>query len=223
MFHWVLALMYNGFGERVFKGTTTVAFKCVDGVVMATDTRATVLPGFVAHKRVKKVYQITRNVGMTIAGIPAEAINLLDILRANAMLYQIQRKRIVPVKVVASLASLVLFSQRLFPYEVQVIIGGYDDEGYHLYSLDPFGSAIEDKMIATGSGSPIAYGILESGYYDGINLEEGLVLAVKAINAAIKRNVFTGDSFDIATVTVERGYVELSEEEKKRIFDKAIT
>ncbi|MBS7640538.1 MAG: proteasome subunit beta [Candidatus Bathyarchaeia archaeon] len=207
----------------MFKGTTTVAFKCVDGVVMATDTRATVLPGFVAHKRVKKVYQITRNVGMTIAGIPAEAINLLDILRANAMLYQIQRKRIVPVKVVASLASLVLFSQRLFPYEVQVIIGGYDDEGYHLYSLDPFGSAIEDKMIATGSGSPIAYGILESGYYDGINLEEGLVLAVKAINAAIKRNVFTGDSFDIATVTVERGYVELSEEEKKRIFDKAIT
>ncbi|MCS7096850.1 MAG: proteasome subunit beta, partial [Nitrososphaerota archaeon] len=76
--------MFNiGLGEWRLKGTTTVAFKCVDGVVMATDTRATVLPGFVAHKRVKKVYQITRNVGMTIAGVPVEAINLLDILRAN--------------------------------------------------------------------------------------------------------------------------------------------
>ncbi len=206
----------------MFKGTTTVAFKCVDGVVMATDTRATVLPGFVAHKKVKKVYQVTRNVGMTIAGIPAEAINLLDILRANALLYQIQRRRIVPVRVVASMASLILFSQRLFPYEVQVIIGGYDDEGYHLYSLDPFGSAIEDKVIATGSGSPVAYGVLESGYRDGISLEEGLVLAVKAINAAIKRNVFTGDDFDVATITMEKGYVELSEEEKRKIFNKAL-
>ncbi|MBS7605999.1 MAG: proteasome subunit beta [Candidatus Bathyarchaeia archaeon] len=214
--------MYNDFRGAAFRGTTTVAFKCVDGVVMATDTRATVLPGFIAHKKVKKVYQITRNVGMTIAGVPAEAINLLDILRANATLYQIQRRRIIPVKVVASLASLVLFSQRIFPYEVQIIIGGYDDEGYHLYSLDPFGSAIEDKIIATGSGSPVAYGVLESSYHDGISLEEGLVLAVKAINAAIKRNVFTGDDFDVATITMERGYIELSEEEKRRIFSKAV-
>lgn len=214
--------MYSGFERRIFKGTTTVAFKCVDGVVMATDTRATVLPGFVAHKKVKKVYQVTRNVGMTIAGVPAEAINLLDILRANALLYQIQRKRIVPVRVIASLASLILFSQRHFPYEVQVIVGGYDDEGYHLYSLDPFGSAIEDKVIATGSGSPVAYGVLDSGYRDGISLEEGLILAVKAINAAIKRNVFTGDNFDVATITMERGYVELSEEEKRKIFSKAL-
>ncbi|MEM1990950.1 MAG: proteasome subunit beta [Candidatus Bathyarchaeia archaeon] len=215
--------MFNsGLSGWKLKGTTTVAFKCVNGVVMATDTRATVLPGFVAHKRVKKVYQITRNVGMTIAGIPAEAISLLDILRANAMLYQIQRKRLIPVKVVASLASVILFSQRLFPYEVQVIIGGYDDEGYHLFSLDPFGSAIEDNMIATGSGSPVAYGVLESGYRDGITLDEGVALAVRAINAAIKRNVFTGDDFNIATITMENGYVELTEEEKKRILEKVL-
>jgi proteasome beta subunit len=217
--------MYGGslLDEFKFKGTTTVAFKCVDGIVMATDTRATVLPGFVAHKKVKKVYGVTRNVGMTIAGVPAEAINLLDILRANAILYQIQRKRIVPVKVVASLASVILFSQRLYPYEVQVIIGGYDDEGYHLYSLDPFGSAIEDDMIATGSGSPVAYGVLESGYSNGISLDQGLVLAVKAINAAIKRNVYTGDDFDVATITMEKGYVELTNEEKKRIFSKILS
>lgn len=207
-------------GDLKFKGTTTVAFKCSDGVVMATDTRATVLPGFVAHKRVKKLYEVTRNVGMTIAGVPAEAVNLLDILRANAILYQIQRKRIVPVRVVASLASVILFSQRYFPYEVQIIIGGYDEEGYHLYSLDPFGSAIEDDMIATGSGSPVAYGVLESGYHEGMSLDEGVVLAVRAINAAIKRNVYTGDAFDVATITRERGYVELTDEEKKKVFSK---
>jgi len=200
------------------KGTTTVAFKCVDGVIMATDTRTILLPGFVAHKKAKKVYEVTRNIGMTIAGVPAEAVNLLDILKANAALYQLQRKRVVPVKTMASLASTILFSQRYFPYEVQIIIGGYDAEGSHLYSLDPFGSAIEDDMISTGSGSPVAYGVLEGGYNEKLTVVDGLTLAMKAINVAIKRNVYTGDDFDIATITQEKGYVELSEKEKKALL-----
>ena len=202
------------------KGTTTLAVKCVDGVIMATDTRATMLPGFVAHKKVKKVYQITRNIGMTIAGVPAEALNLLDILRANASIYTLQRKRETSVKTVANLASQVLFSQRYYPYAVQVIVGGCDTEGFHLYSLDPFGSVIEDDMISTGSGSPIAYGVLESGYDKRMNLKEGLVLAADAIRSAMKRNVYTGDSFDIATITVDKGYTELSEKEKKDLLEK---
>jgi len=205
-------------GDWKLKGTTTLALKCVDGVIMATDTRATMLPGFVAHKKVKKVYRVTRNIGMTIAGVPAEAVNLLDVLRANATIYQLQRKRTVPVKAIASLASQILFSQRYYPYAVQIVIGGYDTEGYHIYSLDPFGSAIEDNMVATGSGSPVAYGVLEDGYNEKVTLKEGLTLAAKAIRSAMKRNVYTGDNFDIATITRERGYAELEEEEKKKLL-----
>jgi proteasome beta subunit len=200
------------------KGTTTLALKCVDGVVLATDTRATMYPGFIAHKKVKKVYEVTRNVGMTIAGVPAEAVNLLDILKANASIYQLQRKRTVPVKTIASLASMVLFSQRYYPYAVQIVIGGLDTEGSHLYSLDPFGSAIEDDMIATGSGSPVAYGVLETGYNTKLVLKEGLVLAAKSIRAAMRRNAYTGDSFDIVTITEEKGYAELKEGEKKDLL-----
>lgn len=202
------------------KGTTTIAIKCLDGVIMATDTRATMLPGFVAHKRVKKVYRVTRNIGMTIAGVPAEALNILDLLKANASIYQIHRKREIPVKAAANLASNLLFSQRFYPYAVQIIIGGYDAEGYHLYSLDPFGSAIEDSLIATGSGSPVAYGVLESEYDEKINLNDGLGLVAKAIRSAIKRDVYTGDNFDIATVTREKGYVELTAEEKDSLLGK---
>jgi proteasome beta subunit len=157
---------------------------------------------------------------MTIAGVPAEAVNLLDILRANATLYQLQRKRDISVKAAATLASSVLFSQRYAPYAVQIIVGGHDDEGYRLYALDPFGSLIEDEMIATGSGSPVAYGVLESGYDRKMIVKKGLPLATKAIRAAMKRNVYTGDSFDISTITKEKGYVELKEEEKKKLLNK---
>jgi len=200
------------------KGTTTLAIKCVDGVIMATDSRATMLPGFVAHKKVKKVYRVTRNIGMTIAGVPAEALNILDLLRANASIYQIHRRRAIPVRAVAVLASNLLFSQRYYPYAVQIVIGGYDSEGYHIYSLDPFGSAIEDNLIATGSGSPVAYGVLESGYNEKITLSDGLALAARAIQSAMKRDVYTGDSFDIAIVTQEKGYVELTVQEKKNLL-----
>jgi len=201
-------------------GTTTVGIKCLDGVILASDTRATLLPSLVAHKAVKKVYKITRNVGMTIAGVPAEAQNLLDILRANANLYMMYRRRIIPVRAIASLASTLLFSQRYYPYMIQVIIGGYDDEGYHLYSLDPFGSAIEDDVISTGSGSTVAYGVLENEYRDGLSLDEGLVVAVRAITAAMKRNIYTGDDFNIATITERDGYYELSREERMKLLQR---
>lgn len=200
------------------RGTTTIALKCIDGVVFAADTRATMLPGFIASKSVQKIYRITRNVGMTIAGIPAEAENLLDILRANANLYQLQRNRIIPVRTVAGLASHILFSQRIYPYVIQIIIGGCDPEGYHIYSLDPFGSLMEDNVVSTGSGSPIAYGILENQYREGITLNEGLSIAVKAITAAMKRNIYTGDDFNVASITEEKGYIDLPREEKKELL-----
>ena len=123
----------------------------------------------------------------------------------------------------ASLASNLLFKNRLYPYAVQIIIGGCDSEGYHLFSLDPYGSAIEDNLIATGSGSPVAYGVLESEYNENISLNDGLRLIAKAIQSAIKRDVFTGDNFDIATITREKGYVELSTEEKMSLMGKKLS
>jgi len=200
------------------KGTTTLALRCIDGVILTTDTRATMLPSFVAHKAVKKIYKITRNIGMTIAGIPADAQNLLDLLRANASLYQLQRNRIMPVRSVAGLASHILFSQRFFPYIIQILVGGYDTEGYHIFSLDPFGSLIEDNVISTGSGSPVAYGVLENEYKEDINLNAGLLISVKAITAAMKRNIYTGDDFNIATITEQKGYVELTRDERKELL-----
>ncbi|RJS84679.1 archaeal proteasome endopeptidase complex subunit beta [Candidatus Bathyarchaeota archaeon] len=213
--------MFDGLSETkryILHGTTTVGLRCKDGIVMATDTRATAFPGLVAHKNVKKIYEITWNVGMTIAGVPAEALNVLDILRANARLYVMERRRLIPVRAVASLASNILFSWRYYPYLIQVIIGGFDDEGYHLYSLDPLGSIIEDDVISTGSGSTIAYGVLEDVYDRDVSLEDGVSLAMRAVLAAIKRDVYTGNDVNVATITRNEGYKEFGLEEKKRLL-----
>jgi len=73
-----------------------------------------------------------------------------------------------------------------------------------------------ESFIATGSGSPVAYGVLENQFDDGISVKEGIVLAAQAVYSAIRRNVFTGDNFDLVVID-ESGYRELTDEEKRSV------
>jgi proteasome beta subunit len=76
---------------------------------------------------------------------------------------------------------------------------------------------MEEKSVSTGSGSPIAYGILEDKYREGMTLAELLPTVVKAVNAAMKRDVASGNSYNI-TVIDKKGYRELSDEEKSKLL-----
>lgn len=201
------------------KGTTTVGIICRDGVVLGTDTRATA-GFFVAHKHAKKVFPLDDHLAMTIAGTVADAQTVLEILRANARLYRLDKGRPMPVNSVARLAANILFGSRTYPLGLQAIICGIDDSGAHLFALDPFGSVTEEKCFSTGSGSPISFGVLEDGFKEGISVNEGLPLVVRAVSSAMKRDAGSGDSFDVAVVTKE-GYRELTADEKKALEKKA--
>jgi proteasome beta subunit len=174
---------------------------------------------YVAHKLGKKVYKIDDHLGMTIAGTVADAQRVVDILTANAQLYRINMNRSMPVKSAARLVANLLFSARYFPLATQVLIGGMDETGPHVFNLDPFGSLTEEKSVSTGSGSPIAYGILEDKYHEDMTTQELLPIVVKAVNAAMKRDVASGNNYNV-TVIDKNGYRELSEEEKKHLLVK---
>ena len=208
--------MENTIGE--YKGTTTVAAVCNDGVIMATDTRAT-MGNYVASKHAKKVYQITDQLAMTIAGGVAAAQRVVDILKVNAKLYNLEKGRPMPVAAAAMLVSNILFSNREVgaPLPLQALIGGVDLTGPHVYNLDPYGSLTEEKMVSTGSGSPFAYGVLEDRYKEGSTIAEMMPIVVKAVDSAMKRDVASGDNFDVAVITSD-GFKELSEEEKMALL-----
>jgi proteasome beta subunit len=204
--------MKNSIGE--YKGTTTVAAVCSDGVIFATDTRAT-MGTYVASKHAKKVYRITDRLAMTIAGGVAVAQRVVDILKVNAQLFELEKSRPIPISAAARLVSNILFSNREvgMPLPLQALVGGFDETGPHVFNLDPFGSLTEEKMVSTGSGSPFAYGVLEDRYRQDRTVEEMLPIVVKAVDSAMKRDVASGDSFDVAVVTND-GFRELSHEEK---------
>jgi proteasome beta subunit len=114
------------------------------------------------------------------------------------------------------LANL-FFSNRYSPFLAQIVIGGVDDYGPCIFTIDPFGSILEEKCVATGSGSPLAYGVLEEKYREGLPLKEVLQIVVKSVNSAMKRNVASGDSFDVSVIDFN-GYRELSDDEKSHIL-----
>ncbi len=197
------------------KGTTTVGLLCKDGVVFATDTRATA--GYlVASKQARKVYKITDAIAFTTAGGVADTQRLVDIMRAEAGYYQMREGAPMDVGACARLVSNVLNAYSFFPYLAHLLVGGVDARGPGLFFIDFDGGLTEENMIATGSGSPVAYGVLENEFKDGMKTDEVFPIAIKAIKTAMKRDIATGNEIMVATVT-KKGYFELPPDEIKKL------
>lgn len=202
--------------DQIKKGTTTCALTCTDGVVLAADTRASA-GFFIADRHVMKIQKVDKHLGMTIAGGVADAQNLVDIMRYNANIYRLTNRELMPIKSAARLCSNVLFNQRYFPYYVQIILAGYDNKvGGQIYNIDLFGSMTSEKFISTGSGSPVAYGYLESEFKDNLSVNESYKIAIQAVAAAIRRNAGTGDNIN-AVIIDKDGYHEISKEKKEAV------
>jgi proteasome beta subunit len=210
---------YMSKSDEILKGTTTVGVVCRDGVILGTDTRAT-MGTFIASKHAKKIYQITNNIAMTIAGGVSVAQRVVEILKVNTRLYELEKGRSMMIKSAATIVSGILFQNREAgaPLPMQAIVGGFDETGPHIYNLDPFGSLIEDKMISTGSGSPYAYGVLEQLFKEDQLMKDMLPVVAKAIDSAMKRDTASGDSWDIAIID-GNGFRELSVSEKQLLIE----
>ncbi len=199
-------------------GTTTLGMVCKDGIVLATETRAT-MGTLIAHKTTKKLYKIDQHLVLATAGLVGDLQVLARYLNAEANLYRLKRDIRIPVESAATLMSNILNQRKFYPYYVQLILGGYDDTGGHVYSLDAAGGAIPDKYTAGGSGSPYVYGLLEDIYKDDLTTNEGIDIAVRAITAAKSRDSASGGEINVAIVTKD-GFNEIPEEEIKKRVEK---
>lgn len=197
-------------------GTTTVALKCKDGVILAADRRAT-MGHFISNKEAEKVYQLDDRIAATIAGGVGDAQNIMRILRAETKLFKMNRKNPMPVKSAATLMSNILNNNRYYPYLVMSIIAGIDDES-RIFSIDPVGGLMEEDSISTGSGSPIAYGVLESEYDKEKSVDENVKTAAKAIKVAQERDSASGNGVTLATITKDQGFRLYTKQEIQKIL-----
>jgi len=199
------------FKTQTFKtGTTTVGLVVKDAVILGTDKRAS-MGYFVASKTAEKLHMIQKHLYMTIAGGVADAQYLIDVLRAETSLYQLKEEKSISVKSAGKLLANILYQNKMYPFQVGLILGGVtEEEGPTLLNIGAYGSILPEKFCAVGSGQNFSYGVLEAKYKDNLTIKEGKQILIKAISSSIIRDMASGNGIDIVIVK--------KEEEAKRDF-----
>jgi len=190
-------------------GTSTVGITYDGGVVVGADHRAT-MGHFIANKSVQKLFRISDNIALTTAGLVGHAQSLSRVLAAELKLFELKRDMPMTVKGAATFTANILSGR---PHYVQLLIVGVDSSGPSVYSIDSAGGSIPDTYCATGSGSPYMYGVLEDQFKTGMSKDQALSLAAKALLASAQRDAASGNGMDLAFITNETGFTQLSEEE----------
>jgi len=208
--------MSNNVQEKILHGTTTVGIKAKDGVVLCADMRASA-GYFIANNNTMKIQKIDHHAGMTMAGGVADAQNITDVLRYHANIHRIQNQEPIPIKSLTRLTSLIFHQNRGYPFMADILVGGFDNYGPALFNIDMFGSVEKKSYVTTGSGSPVAYGLLEEEYKEDVTVEEAKTIALRAVKAAITRNIGTGDGINVAVID-KNGFRLLNNEQKKAII-----
>jgi proteasome beta subunit len=194
--------------KHIRKGTTTIGIVCSDGIVLAADKRATLGGMIVGHKKVDKVFKVTDNIALTLAGSVSEAQLLIKLLKAELKLKHIRLGKNPTVNEVANLLGTIVYQNihKFSPFLAitAFLLGGADERGFHLYDIGVDGSVLShDDYYADGSGFMYAFGVFETLYTKNMKVNDGVKLAVKAINAAIQRDTGTGEGIDVFTMTKE--------------------
>lgn len=180
-------------------GTTIVALTAEDGVIMAADRRASLGGRIVSNKDVDKILDIQPNAALAISGSVGGAQSFIRTLRAETNLYEARRGEHMSLNALSTLASNLLRGGPFFL--VVPLMGGVDDDGAHVYSLDPSGSSMTDDYSAQGSGMQFAYGALEQEYEEGMSMTDAKTAAARAVNSAVERDTASGNGIYIAEVT----------------------
>lgn len=197
--------------DELETGTTTIGLTTEEGVILAADRRAS-MGRLTSSKYAKKIYRLDENIGLTIAGSVGDAQKIIRIMRSQLNLHKLETKEL-SVKGAGTLLANILHGNKVMPFFNQFVLGGIDDSGGVLYDLDPLGGLMKhEKFTATGSGSQMAYGLLEDTYEEDMPHEEAKELAVRAVESAMERDTASGDGIMVAEITDE-GFQVMEEKE----------
>jgi proteasome beta subunit len=185
----------------IVKMTTIIGIKTKEGVVLASDKRAS-KGFFIGSKIVQKISKIDDTLAIAIAGQLSDAEHLIKVAAAERKLIEMRRGFPLTVKESSRLIANLAYSglKNYQPYYVELLVAGVDSKGSHINVADMSGAITNEDFAASGSGAPIAYGVLESLYRKDISNEEAKEIAAKAVSAAMERDPGSGNGIDVLII-----------------------
>jgi proteasome beta subunit len=189
----------SGAADRltITHGTTVVAVRFADGVVMAGDRRAT-SGNLISHRTMEKVYAADRHSGVAIAGAAGPAMDMVKLFQLQLEHYEKVEGSELSLEGKANQLSAMVRSNlpaAMQGLAVVPLFAGYDmrrREG-RLFQYDVTGGRYEESnFAATGSGSLHAGTVVKLGYRDGMDRGTTLDLAINALFQAADEDSATG-------------------------------
>lgn len=203
--------------EAVKLGSATVGLKNKTHAVLIALKRAS--SELSAHQ--KKIIPIDGHIGITIAGLTADARILSRYMRTECLNYKYSHNDQLPVsRLITTLGNKMQVCTQRYdrrPYGVGLLVAGYDDQGPHIYQTCPSANYFDCKAMAVGSRSQSARTYLEKhlDVFPGCDLEDLIKHGLRALRDTLPNEL------DLNTKNVAIGLV--GEKTTFRIFNEEET
>jgi proteasome beta subunit len=182
---------------EVAHGTTVLAIRFADGVIMAGDRRATA--GYmIANRHVQKVFAADDFSGVAIAGAAGPAIELVKLFQTQLEHYEKVQGDVLSLEGKANQLGQLVRANLPAAFQGFVVVplfAGFDEQRARgrVFSYDVTGGRYEELDHQTqGSGSIHARNWIKAGWREGMTADEAIELAIKALFAAADEDVATG-------------------------------
>lgn len=181
-------------------GTTILAIKCVDGVVMASDSRSTI-GNFVSSRISNKITKVGNNVFVSRTGTTAHTQALSRFAKFGLGITNLFSDN-GPNREVSIIAhQLQRMIQSNKDLSAAFICAGYDDEGPQVWEIAVSGMAIPRNFAANGSGSAYITAYCDDALKDDMTIEEATKVAIDAVTNAIIRDGASGGFVNVVQIT----------------------
>ncbi|KAI5732416.1 hypothetical protein M8J76_000008 [Diaphorina citri] len=186
--------------DMFITGTTTLGFRYPEGIILATDSRATANDLIVSQK-LNKVIPVSSSILCTLAGNAADCVYWLHSLAKECKGYECKYRTGMTIRHAANLLVNMVRKYRTGNHSSKIpnglsfgtLMAAYDEIlGPQLYMLDNTGLLIEGTKFCVGSGAEYAQAILDTDYRPDLSEEEAYALATSAIYHACRRDIHSG-------------------------------
>jgi 20S proteasome alpha/beta subunit len=110
----------------------------------------------------------------------------------RASLHELRNKERISVAAASKLLCNMVSNYRGMGLSMGTMVTGWDKRGPQLFYVDDDGERFEGDIFSVGSGSPYAYGVLDSGYRKSLTVNEAIDLGRRAIYHATFRDAYSG-------------------------------
>ncbi len=204
--------------EAVRRGATTAGVVFADGVVLVADRRIP-NPKLAEPASLEKIHQIDEHVGCATAGLVADARVLVEYARLAGQINRVTYSEPIPVELLVR--RICDYKQQytqfggVRPFGTALLVGGYDDDGIHLFETEPSGSLTSFKATSTGGNKGPVMELFEQKYREGMEVDAAILLALEGLRTSLDEPASLAQ-VEVCTLQRGRGLHRLSPEEVQK-------